>query len=473
MGRAEQEWAVERDGELARVLLAGEPVGGWASATFDDGRVAKVRTGALLCRWSERAALEVSRAMRNSIEAASTNSDDQRRTTAAVVAALTGHHLDGVRLVADAHIQLVSLVHADGEGGAEDVGEALPGLGPLARVDGDHILAPDTDWADLATAALAVAPHRARLGARRMARRDGNINGNEVVQLVDATIGADASDIPLGAAALAAVGRLGPQARPGAQRRTVDRHPLLADELATAIEGALGPPERWEALTHRIAVAQLLGTLTDDWGAWAAWAEMLTESGPHRARHHLMRAALHREAYRHASPVPAWDQGRATVLEVIGVCAQVDAVCAAVQECLATAVRDEGPDRAVVVRAQLGSPSGLATSVVSRIVAVHGRLRLCVVAPVVAFALTHGDSDRALDLGAVHDEEGRPGLWDHTLARVVSLLDDLAGSGFSDIAGELRIRREEANDADLPRQRPTVVVPDLAGALAAARRRLR
>ena len=147
---------------------------------------------------------------------------------------------------------------------------------------------------------------------------------------------------------------------------------------------------------------------------------MLTESGPHRARHNLMRAALHREAYRHASPVPARDQGRATALEIIGVCAQVAAVCVAVQARLATAVRDEAPDLAVVVRAQLGSPSGLATSVVSRIVAVHGRLRLCVVAPVVAFALTHSDSDRTLGLGAVHDEEGRPGLWDHTLARVVS-----------------------------------------------------
>ena len=250
MGRAEQEWAVERDGELTRVVLAGEPVGEWASATFDYGRVAKVRTGALLCRWFERAALEVSRALRNSIEAASTNSDDQRRTTAAVVAALTGHHLAGVRLVADAHTQLASLAHADGEGDAVDVGEALSGLGPLAQVNGDHIPAPDTDWADLATVALAVAPHRARLGARRMPRHDGNevagneINGNEVVLLVDAALGADASNIPLGGAAVVVVGCLGPQARPGAQRRTVARHPLLTDELATAIEGVLGPPER-------------------------------------------------------------------------------------------------------------------------------------------------------------------------------------------------------------------------------------
>ena len=78
---------------------------------------------------------------------------------AAEVAALTGHHLDGVRLIADVHTQLASLAHADGEGDAVDVGEALSGLGSLARVDGDHILAPDTDWADLATAALAVAPH--------------------------------------------------------------------------------------------------------------------------------------------------------------------------------------------------------------------------------------------------------------------------------------------------------------------------
>ena len=125
---------------------------------------------------------------------------------------------------------------------------------------------------------------------------------------------------------------------------------------------------------------------------------MLTESGPHRARHNLMRAALHREAYRHASPVPARDQGRATALEIIGVCAQVAAVCVAVQARLATAVRDKAPDLAVVVRAQLGSLSGLDTSVAVRTVAVHGRLRLCVVAPVVAFALTHSDSDRTLGL---------------------------------------------------------------------------